>query len=60
MTLPSLSDLHRWHIAPEAVCFLCSKQVCTLAHVLRACGVALEQGRFTFRHDAVLRVLVYQ
>ena len=40
------------------MCFLCSKQVCTLAHILGACRVVLEQGRFTFHHDAVLRVLV--
>ena len=57
-TLTSLSNLYRWHIAPEAVCFLCSKQVCTLAHILRACRVALQQGRFTFHHYAVLQVLV--
>ena len=59
-TLPSLSDLYRWHIAPEAVRFLCSKQVRTLAPVLRACRVVLQQGRITFRQDAVLRVLVFQ
>ena len=57
-TLPSPSNLYRWHIAPEAVFFLCSKHVCTLAHILRACRVALRKGRFTFRHDAVLRGLV--
>ena len=57
-TLPSLSNLYRWHIAPEAVCFLCSKQVCTIAHILGACRLALQQGRFTICHDAVLRVLV--
>ena len=58
VTLPSLSNLYRWLIAPEAVCFLGSKQVCSLAHILGACRVALQQGRFTFRHDAVLWFLV--
>ena len=42
----------------QMLCFLCSKQVCTLAHILGACRVVLEQGRFTFHHDAVLWVLV--
>ena len=57
-TLPSPSNLHHWHINPEASCLLCKKQVCTTAHVLGACTVALRQGRFTFRHDSVLSVLV--
>ena len=57
-TLLSQSNLYRWVITPEAVCFLGSKQVFTLAHILRACRVALQQGRFTFRHDAVLWFLV--
>ena len=56
-TLSSLPNLYRWHIAPETVCFLCSKQVFTFAQILGACEVALQQGRFTFPH-VVLRVLV--
>ena len=52
------SNLYRWYITPETAYFPCSKQVCTLAHILRACRVALQQGRFTFHHDAVLQVLV--
>ena len=56
-TLPSLSNLCRWHIGPEIVCFLCSKQVCTLADIFGACRFALQQGRFTFHHNAVLLVL---
>ena len=38
--------------------FLNSKQVCTLAHILWACRVVLQQGRFIFCHDAVVRVFV--
>ena len=57
-TLPSPSNLHRWHINLEASCLLCRKQNFTTAHVLRACIVALQQGRFTFRHDSILSVLV--
>ena len=57
-TLPSPSNLHRWHINPEASCLLCKKQVCTTAHVLGACTMALQQCHFIFRHDSVLSVLV--
>ena len=57
-TLTSLTNLYRWHIAPEAVCFLCSKQVSTLAHILGACRVVLQQGRFTVPYDMVLRCLI--
>ena len=53
-TLPSPSNLHRWHISSEASCILCYKQICTTAHVLGACKVALRQNRYTFRHDSVL------
>lgn len=56
--LPSPSNLKRWNVCTESACALCSKQVCTTAHVLGACKVALSQGRFTFRHDAVLRGLL--
>ena len=50
-TLPSPSNLQRWHITTEPSCFLCGKEICTAAHILGACNVALSQGRFTFRHD---------
>ena len=53
-TLPSPSNLQRWHITTEPSCFLCGKEICTAAHILGACKVALSQGRFTFRHDSVL------
>ena len=44
----------RWRITTEAMCTLCSKEVCTTAHILGACKVALQQGRYTFRHDTLL------
>ena len=56
-TLPSPSNLKRWHIVSESNCSLCSVKVCTAAHVLSGCKIALQQGRFTFRHDSILRVL---
>ncbi|XP_057305436.1 uncharacterized protein LOC130642368 [Hydractinia symbiolongicarpus] len=55
--LPSPSNLRCWRICTESFCFLCGKQVCTTAHILGACKTAVTQGRFTFRHDSVLREL---
>ena len=55
--LPSPSNLKRWHISTVSECFLCKKQVCTTAHILTGCSTALEQGRFTFRHNQVLKQL---
>ena len=52
-TLPSPTNLKRWHITTEADCSLCSVKVCTTAHVLSGCKVALSQGRYTFRHDSI-------
>ena len=57
-TLPSPSNLKRWRIAPIAACCLCHKSICTSAHILSGCSQALIQGRYTYRHDAVLKTLV--
>ena len=57
-TLPSPSNLKRWKLSTEASCFLCNKDTCTTSHILGACKVALSQGRFTFHHDNVLRIII--
>ena len=57
-TLPSPSNLKRWKLTNEASCFLCNKDTCTTSHILGACKIALSQGRFTFRHDNVLRIVI--
>ena len=57
-TLPSPSNLKRWRLITESSCFLCGKSICTSAHILGACKIALHQGRFSFRHDKVLCELV--
>ena len=56
--LPSPSNLKRWHVASESRCFLCHKDVYTIPHILGACKISLQQGRYTFRHDSVLQHLV--
>ena len=50
----SNSNLKRWRLITESSCFLCGKSICTSAHILGACKIALHQGRFSFRHDKVL------
>ncbi|XP_057294713.1 uncharacterized protein LOC130623257 [Hydractinia symbiolongicarpus] len=56
--LPSPNNLKRWKIITESSCFLCHKEICTSAHILGACKIALVQGSYTFRHDSVLVHLV--
>ena len=55
-TLPSPSNLYRCHSQPS--CYLCSKAVCTTAHILGACKVVVQQGRFTYHHDSVLQAFL--
>ena len=57
-TLLSPTNLKRWRITTDTTCTLCSKDVCTTAHILGACEVSLLQGRYTFRHDTVLRQVI--
>ena len=63
-TLPSSTNLKRWRITTEAMCTLCSKDVSTTAHILGAvqilgaCKVSLQQRRYTFRHDTVMRQVI--
>ena len=49
LSLPSPSNLKRWKLTTEASWFLCNKDTCTACHIL---------GRFTFRHDNVLRIII--
>ena len=55
--LPSPSNLHRWGIKSEGSCSLCNKRRATAAHILSNCFVALNQDRYTWRHDNVLAVI---
>ena len=52
------SNLHRWGVHSEPSSYLCSKTVCTTAHILGDCEVALQQGRFTYHHDSVLQTFL--
>ena len=51
--LPTLSNKNIW-FGSEETCKLCGENG-TLSQILSSCKVALAQGRFTWRHNQVLR-----
>ena len=53
-SLPSPSNLRRWGVKGEGKCTLCNKKNATADHILSHCVVALNQDRYTWRHDNVL------
>ena len=57
-TVPSPTNLKRWRITTEAMCTLCSKDVCTTTLILGACKVSLQQGRYKFRHGTALHKII--
>lgn len=54
--LPSATNLVKWRLSNDASCPLCGARQ-TLEHVLSSCKKALCQGRYTWRHNEVLRAL---
>ena len=52
-TLPSLDNLKRWGKRVSDRCPFCGNTQ-TLLHVLSNCPIALNQGRYTWRHNSVL------
>ena len=56
-TLPTAVNLQRWSIQSEAKCSLCDSNRPTTVHVLSNCPTALNQQRYTFRHNQVLSIL---
>ena len=57
-TLPTPMNLRRWKIQTSSSCRLCGCQRPTSAHILNGCPIALQQGRYTYRHDQVLLSLL--
>ena len=55
-TLPCPRNLHQWFGAEET-CPLCNTINASLQHILSGCKIALSQGRYTWRHDLVLKKL---
>ena len=56
-TLPTLDNLRRWGKRTNDRCPFCGN-VQTLLHVLSNCSIALDQGRYTWRHNSVLMSIV--
>ena len=56
--LPCPSNLFRWKLSEDSSCSLCKSPKATIAHVLSGCKIALDQQRYTYRHDSILRVIV--
>ena len=57
-TIASPANFKRWGLAESSSCELCHRG-CDVKHVLSGCEVALSQGRYKYRHDAVLRRLMH-
>ena len=56
-TLPTCDNLKRWGKRTNDRCSFCGN-IQTLAHVLSNCETALNQGRFTWRHNSVLTSII--
>ena len=54
--LPSPVNLVKWGLVESLECKLCGGRG-TMAHILSGCKVGLQQGRYRWRHDQVLREL---
>lgn len=67
-TLPTQTNLHQWGKSTTNLCKLClgadpplhGYRKETLLHILNHCKKSLNQGRFTWRHDNILRYVCDQ
>ena len=57
--LPTRASLRRWGVSTHASdkCPICDTETQTTRHILSGCRKALEQGRYTLRHNMVLQAL---
>ena len=55
-TLPTQNNLKLWNKSTSDKCKLCDNRDSTL-HTLSGCRVALVEGRFTWRHDNIVRYI---
>ena len=58
-TLPTPLNLRRWRLKMDPRCPLCGNRQPTIHHILSNCSEALQQGRYTWRHDCALQVLAW-
>jgi len=57
-TLPMPLNLAQWKIQSNPHCPICCSRNPTTLHILNGCVPALNQGRYTWRHDSVLSCIV--
>ena len=57
-TLPTPLNLRRWCLKVDSICSLFGSKQSTIHHILSNCPEALQQGRYTWRHDCALQSLV--
>lgn len=55
--LPTGDNLKQWGKSTDEKCSLCDGRG-TLHHILNFCPVSLNQGRYTYRHNAIIHYLV--
>ncbi len=55
--LPTWDNLKQWGKKTDDKCCRCGNKG-TLHHVLNFCPVALEQGRYTYRHNSIIHHLI--
>ena len=55
-TLPTQNNLKMWSKSFSDKCLLCNNRDLTL-YVLNGCKKMLDQGRYTFRHDNILKYI---
>ena len=56
-TLPDPANLRRWNLSKSPACALCHWKNVSHVHILCGCKVALDQGRISYRHDSILKVI---
>ena len=58
MALPQ--NQARWGFEDNIECALCGKEEASVAHILAGFQKALQNGRYTFRHTAVMWVIAHE
>ena len=56
-TLPTAANLKRWKKSGSDLCKVCKRRQ-TTEHILNGCKVALETGRYTWRHNCIVNYIV--
>ncbi len=59
-TVITPSTKSKWNVNEEGNCKLCVNNRRTIQHILSGCPVSLQQGRYTWRHNKVLKQIYDQ